>query len=64
MDDRYSYDNEGPTPCGICGGQVREHMVKGTMSLADITPPMEVRRTCLNRTCDSNTGSMTLADVV
>jgi len=64
MEDRYSYDKEGPAPCGICGGQVFEQMVEGQMSIADRTPPIEVKRICQNPKCNSNTGDMSLADVV
>lgn len=64
MEDRYSYETEGPKPCGICGGQVYERLVKGQMSLADTSPPLEVVRVCQNPRCNSNTGQMSLADVV
>lgn len=64
MEDRYSYETEGPRPCGICGGKVFEELVKGEMSLADVTPPMEIKRFCQNPRCNSNTGQMSLSDVV
>jgi len=56
--------NEDIAPCGMCGSPVRERRVNGQMTLADITPPIEIVRVCTNPNCDSNTGSMTLADVV
>jgi hypothetical protein len=56
--------NEATAPCGICGGQVRERLVKGQMSMADVTPPIEVVRVCQNPKCRSNTRDMSLADVV
>jgi len=64
MEDRYSYDNEGPAPCCICGGQVHEQLVEGQMSMADRTPPIEVKRICQNPKCNSNTGDMSINDVV
>lgn len=64
MEDRYSYDKEGPKRCRICNGIVIERRVKGEMSLADTTPPIEIVRMCQNPLCNSNTGQMSLADVV
>ena len=51
-------------PCGICGSSVREVKVKGQMSIADLTPPIETVRVCSNPQCLSNTGEMSFADVV
>lgn len=64
MDERYSYDSEGPTKCRICGGQVLEQPVKGAMSIADRVPPIEIVRICQNPRCNSNTGDMSISDVV
>jgi len=64
MDDRYSYDSEGPQKCRICGGQVFEQRVKGEMSIADRVPPIETVRVCQNPRCISNTGDMSISDVV
>lgn len=64
MEDRYSYDKEGPARCRICGGYVHERTVFGQMSLADVTPPVETKRICQNPQCNSNTGQMSIADVV
>jgi len=51
-------------PCGMCGSPVRERERKGQMTLADITPPIEIVRVCSNPRCGSNNGDMSLADVV
>jgi hypothetical protein len=64
MEDRYSYETEGPARCRICGGYVRERLVKGQKTLAELKGPIEVVRICQNPQCNSNTGNMTLADVV
>jgi hypothetical protein len=64
MDDRHSYDTEGPSRCRICDGQVFETRVKGSMSLADRVPPIEIVRVCQNPRCNSNTGDMSVSDVV
>lgn len=64
MKDRYSYDKEGPKPCGICGSQVHEILVKGEKTITGVRPPMEVKRVCQNPLCNSNTGDMTFGDVV
>jgi len=64
MNDRYSYRLEGPTECRICGGQVFEQRVRGEMSIADDVPPIEIVRVCQNPRCNSNTGHMSISDVV
>jgi hypothetical protein len=64
VDDRYRYDKEGPARCRICGGNVYEKQVEGMMSVADRLPPIETKRVCQNPICNSNTGDMSLADVV
>ena len=64
MDDRYSYESEGPARCRICGGLVHEKRVKGEMSMADRVPPIEIVRVCQNPRCDSNTGSTSISDAV
>lgn len=57
-------EHNGVAPCQMCGSPVRERRVKGDMTFGDSAPPIEVRRTCTNPQCDSNTGSMSIADVV
>jgi hypothetical protein len=64
MDDRYSYGSEGPANCGICGSQVIEKRVEGEMSIADLVPPIEIVRECQNPGCNSNTGFMSINDIV
>jgi hypothetical protein len=64
MDDRYSYDKEGPARCGICNGTVYEISAERSMSFADRVPPVETVRRCQNPRCNSNTGQMSLGDVV
>jgi len=64
MDDRCSYDSEGPARCRICGGYVIERRVRGEMTMADRVPPTEIRRVCQNPKCNSNTGDTSITDVV
>ena len=64
MDGRYSYETEGPRRCGICGGIVHEETTFGQMSIADTTPPIETVRICQTPKCNSNTGRMSITDVV
>lgn len=64
MNDRYSFNGEGPARCGICGGQVFELTIRGVKTITDARPPMEVRRTCQNPKCPSNTGEASLTDEV
>jgi hypothetical protein len=64
MEDRYSYDKEGPRRCAICGGYVHEKLVPGQGSLAEIEGEIEVERICQNQSCNSNTGQMSISDVV
>ena len=56
--------SEAPAPCRICGSPVYERLVKGQMSISDKTPPYDVVRECQNPKCNSNTGDMSIADVV
>jgi hypothetical protein len=63
MEDRYSYDKEGPARCRICGGYVHERLVSGEEALSGRTAPV-VERICQNPGCPSNTGDMTISDVV
>ena len=58
MSDEY----EGP--CRICGSEVSVIRVPGQMTIADRVPPIETQRRCTNVKCASNTGGMTLTDVV
>jgi len=50
--------------CQICGSRVFEQQVKGEMSIADRVPPVEIVRVCQNPRCNSNTGDMSINDVV
>lgn len=51
-----------PDPCKMCGSHVRIRYDKlPTLAATDNT--FEVR-VCTNHRCDSNTGQMSLADVV
>lgn len=54
----------GVEPCRICGAPVRIRHERGEMSAADASPPIVERRVCTDPQCDSNTGQMSIADVV
>jgi hypothetical protein len=56
MEDRYDYSKEGPSPCGICGSNVREQQIPGDLRLGGVTGPPRIKRVCLNTECPSNTG--------
>jgi hypothetical protein len=64
MEDRFSYDKEGPARCGICGGLVHEQLVEGRMSAADTEPPFDVQRICQNPECLSNKRDGSITDAV
>jgi hypothetical protein len=65
MEDRYSYDDEGPAPCNICGSPVREHLVQErSRGFGDRGKSYFTKRICQNPECDSNRGDMSLADSV
>lgn len=63
MGEGYSYEENGPAPCRICGGKVYERLVPGPRMLSGKTE-YDVKRTCQNPQCNSNTGDMSIADVV
>ncbi|MBN9238788.1 MAG: hypothetical protein J0J03_03855 [Leifsonia sp.] len=55
---------EGPAPCGICGGQVREKLVQSRGRTVGGGIDYDVKRICQNPKCNSNTGDMSLTDAV
>jgi len=50
-------------PCKTCGSPVRIEHVRGEMSAADTTPPIEEVRVCTNVDCATN-GEHSLTEVV
>lgn len=56
--------NELVQPCRICGSPVYEKLVQGELSITGRRPLLDIVRACQNRRCPSNTGELSLADVV